>query len=155
MPVMDGIQTMQLLSEHHTTQKVLALTMEDEEITIIKMIKAGAKGYLLKDVHPDNFKFAVKMVVEQGFYYSGKVEQVLRDSEIEDKEFAPHTKFTEKEMRFAKFACSEITYRVIADEMGVSPKTIENYRESVFKKLEVKSRIGIVIYAMKNNLFDI
>ncbi|WP_024771321.1 MULTISPECIES: response regulator transcription factor [Aquimarina] len=155
MPVMDGVQTMQWLKENRPDQKVLALTMEDDEETIIRMLRAGAKGYLLKDIHPENFEFAMKMVIEQGFYYSGKIETALRNSEEAGGSKNLQEKLTDKERVFLKFACSELTYRSIAGEMGLSPKTIENYRETVFKKLEVKTRVGLVIYCMKNKLFKI
>ncbi len=155
MPVMDGVQTMQWLMENRPEQKVLALTMEDDELTIIKMITAGAKGYLLKDVHPENFQFAVKMVVEQGFYYTGKVVKILHDSEEIQRELKLQDTLTDKEKVFMKLCCSEHTYKNIASEMGLSPKTIENYRESVFRKLEVKTRVGLVIYCIKNYIFNI
>ena len=64
-------------------------------------------------------------------------------------------KLTNREWTFLKYACSELTYKSIAAEMHVSPKTIENYREAVFRKLEVKTRVGLVIYCMKNNLFKL
>ncbi|AXT58870.1 DNA-binding response regulator [Aquimarina sp. AD10] len=155
MPVMDGVQTMQWLKEHRSEQKVLALTMEDDEDTIIKMIRAGAKGYLLKDIHPENFEFAMKMVIEQGFYYSGKIENALRHFEEGGGSVEFHERLTDKERGFLKLACSELTYKDIAGEMGLSPKTIENYRETVFRKLEVKTRVGLVIYCMKNKLFKV
>ncbi|GAA4278413.1 response regulator transcription factor [Aquimarina mytili] len=155
MPVMDGVQTMQWLKKNRPEQKVLALTMEDDEETIIKMLRAGAKGYLLKDIHPENFEFAMKMVIEQGFYYSGKVESALKHSEGFDPVEDFQERLTDKERGFLKYACSELTYKDIAAEMGLSPKTIENYRETVFKKLQVKTRVGLVIYCIKNNLFKI
>lgn len=157
MPVMDGIQTMQWLKENRPEQKVLALTMEDDEETIIKMLRAGARGYLLKDIHPENFEFAMKMVIEQGFYYSGKVESALKHAvgiEEEDPKNLAES-LTDREWTFLKLACSELTYKSIAVEMGLSPKTVENYREAVFKKLQVKTRVGVVIYCMKNNLFKV
>ncbi|MDY8138067.1 response regulator transcription factor [Aquimarina sp. 2201CG5-10] len=157
MPVMDGIQTMQWLKENQPQQKVLALTMEDDEETIIKMLRGGARGYLLKDIHPENFEFAMKMVIEQGFYYSGKVESALKHSEAIALENTKtlEQRLTDREWVFLKHACSELTYKDIAGEMGLSPKTVENYRETVFKKLEVKTRVGLVIYCMKNNLFKV
>ena len=153
MPVMDGVQTMQWLKENKPEQKALALTMEDDEETIIRMLRAGAKGYLLKDIHPENFEFAMRMVLEQGFYYSGKIENALRNSEELTATINLHEKLTEKERTFLNYACSELTYKDIAEEMHLSPKTIENYREMVFKKLEVKTRVGLVIYCIKNKLF--
>jgi DNA-binding NarL/FixJ family response regulator len=155
MPVMDGVQTMQWLQENQPDQKALALTMEDDEETIIKMLRAGAKGYLLKDIHPDNFQFAMNMVIEQGFYYSGKIENALRYSGETGSGKNLQEKLTDKERMFMKYACSELTYRDIAVEMKISPKTVENYRETVFKKLGMKTRVGLVIYCMKNKLFKI
>ncbi|WP_108868508.1 response regulator transcription factor [Aquimarina aquimarini] len=155
MPVMDGVQTMQWLKENQPEQKVLALTMEDDEDTIIKMLRSGAKGYLLKDVHPENFQFAMKMVLEQGFFYSGKIQVALQNSDKNKKREELHKKLTDKEKLFLKFACSELTYRGIAEEMNLSPKTVENYREAIFKKLEIKTRVGLVIYCIKHKLIMI
>jgi len=157
MPVMDGIQTMQWLKENQPEQKALALTMEDDEETIIKMLRAGARGYLLKDIHPENFEFAMRMVIDQGFYYSSKVETALKYSEKEEAGSVKSVvdNLTDREWTFLKFACSELTYKNVAGEMNVSPKTIENYREAVFRKLKVKTRVGLVIYCMKNNLFKL
>lgn len=156
MPVMNGIQTMEWLKKHRPDQKVLALTMEDDEATILKMIHTGARGYLLKDIHPDNFEFALKMVTEQGFYYSSEVRDALRDADnIENTEAQLAQKLTQKELRFLKQACTEKTYKDIARDLELSPKTIENYRETVFKKLQVKTRVGAVIYCMKYKLFKV
>ncbi|KAA1248063.1 response regulator transcription factor [Aquimarina sp. RZ0] len=156
MPIMDGIQTMQWLKENQSEQKVLALTMEDDEETIIKMLRAGARGYLLKDIHPENFEFAMKMVIEQGFYYSTKVETALKYSgSMDDQNENLADKLTDREWVFLKYACSELTYKDIAKEMKLSPKTIENYREAVFKKLQVRTRVGLVIYCMKNKFFKL
>ncbi len=155
MPIMDGIETMQWLKEHQPEQKALALTMEEDEETIIKMLRAGARGYLLKDIHPENFEFAMKMVIEQGFYYSSKVEVALKYSNTTIDTVKLTDKLTDREWTFLKFACSELTYKDIAVEMELSPKTVENYREAVFKKLEVKTRVGLVIYCMKNKLFKL
>lgn len=150
MPVMDGVQTMKWLKEHQPKQKVLALTMENDEETIIKMITAGARGYLLKDVHPDNFEFAMKMVIEQGFFYTEKVKSTIKyPGGIKDES----NHLTNREWVFLKHACTEATYKEIAVAMDVSPKTIENYRVAVFRKLELKTRVGVVIYCMRNNLF--
>jgi len=135
MPVMDGIQTMKWLNEHRPEQKALALTMEDDEDTIIGMLRHGAKGYLLKDIHPENFEYAMNTVIEQGFYYTGRIENALRNFDNNDSGKGLHGKLTPKERGFLKYACTELTYKDIAEEMNLSPKTIENYRESVFRKL--------------------
>ncbi len=155
MPVMDGVQTMVWLKENQPDQYALALTMEDDEDTIIKMLRAGARGYLLKDIHPDNFSHALEMVIDRGFYHTPKISEVLLSTGIDKTAKTKVTKLKEREREFLKLACSELTYKQIASEMNLSPKTIEGYWESVSKKIKVRTRVGLVIYCMKNKLFKI
>jgi DNA-binding NarL/FixJ family response regulator len=149
MPIMDGIETMKWLKENNPELKVLALSVNDEEETILKMITNGAKGYLLKDTHPSVFKEALLEVHKKGFYYSEMVSGLLisklgnNDAKISLKE---------RELEFIKLACTEKTYKEIADGMCLSPKTIDGYRENLFQKLELKTRIGLVLYAIKNKI---
>lgn len=153
MPVMNGIETMQKLYDKHPDVKVLALSMDDDEGTIIKMIRAGAKGYLLKDIHPDVFHNALNDVIHKGFYYSDRITNTVMNS-LHKKEM-PEVHLKEREIEFLKLVCTEKTYKEIASDMFLSPKTIDGYRESLFEKLQVKSRIGLVTYAIKNNLYKV
>ncbi len=149
MPIMDGIETMKWIKDNIPELKAIALSMDDREETIIKMLRLGAKGYLLKDIHPDVFKKAISDVIEKGFYYSDNITNALLDS-IDRKEKEDKIKLKEREVEFLKLACTEKTYKEIAAEMFLSPKTIDGYRESLFYKLEVRSRIGLVLYAIKH-----
>lgn len=153
MPFKNGIEATECLSKLHPEVKVIALTMEDHEATIIKMLKAGAKGYLLKDMAPETLFEAIDMVHSKGIFYTDIVTQTLlklRTEEIvADKMIAD---LKERELEFIRFACSELTYKEIADRMNLSPKTIDGYRDSVFVKLDVKSRVGLVLFALKHNL---
>ncbi len=151
MPVMNGLETMQWLKEAFPNVKVLALSMDDNEDTIIKMLRYGAKGYLLKDIHPETFKMAMTEVLEKGFYNSDKVYNSLQNGSLKQEEL----QLKERELEFLNWACTELTYKEIADKMCLSPKTIDGYRESLFEKLQVKSRIGLVLYAIKNRLIDV
>ena len=150
MPIMGGLETTKFLNEHYPNIKVLALSMDDDESSILKMIKNGAKGYLLKDIHPDILKEALQCLINEGYYHSKMVSDTLVHS------LHPVTKTEIKligrELEFLKLASTEMTYKEIADVMNLSPKTIDGYREQLFKKLEVKNRIGLVIYALKNEL---
>ncbi|UZO79899.1 response regulator transcription factor [Aquimarina sp. ERC-38] len=156
MPLMNGIETMQWLQENYPQQVVLALSMEDDEETVIKMLSAGAKGYLLKDIHPVAFEHAMNTVLQHGFYYSDKIKDALRNVNNKnlDKE-AVKSKLTEREFEFMHLACSDLTYVQIADEMGITAKTVENYRDSVYKKLNISSRIGLVVLCFKKNLIKL
>ena len=149
MPIMDGIEATLHLKDNHPGVKVIALSVEAEERTILKMLRAGARGYLLKDTEKTVLENALKELVDQGFYHTNTVAQLLVKSLDEDHSLA----LKEREIEFIKHACTEMTYNEIADKMFLSPKTIQGYRDSVFSKLNLKNRTGLVIYAIKNGLF--
>jgi DNA-binding NarL/FixJ family response regulator len=152
MPIMDGIETMKWIKANKPNLKVLALSVNDDEDTIMKMITNGAKGYLLKDTHPNAFKEALIEVYNKGFYYSEMVSGYLINK-LGNNENKVCLK--EREVEFIKLACTEKTYKEIADGMCLSPKTIDGYRECLFQKLELKTRIGLVLYAIKNKIVAI
>lgn len=153
MPIKNGIETTEEITKEFPNLKVIALTMEDNESTIIKMLRAGAKGYLLKDMSPDILFDAIDIVHKKGIFYTDLVTQSLLKIKTEEKFMNElHETLKERELEFIKLACSELTYREIADQMFLSPRTIDGYRDSVFVKLNVKTRVGIVLFAIKNNL---
>ncbi|MEN2435445.1 response regulator transcription factor [Weeksellaceae bacterium A-14] len=153
MPFKNGIEATQEISENYPEIRVIALTMEDNENVIIKMLRAGAKGYLLKDMTPDILFKAIETVYEKGVFYTDVMTQSLLRIKSEDKAVKNLlSELKEKELEFIRHACTEMTYREIAELMGLSPKTIDGYRDSVFAKIDVKSRVGIVLFAMKNGL---
>ncbi len=151
MPVMNGVETMDWLMKNHPAIPVLVLSMQDDANLILEMIKKGVKGYLLKDITPTLLKKALDDTFNFGFYHTEKVTKALINSLHQNKQ--PMYEIKDKEMTFLKLACTEKTYKEIADEMHMSPKTIDGYRESLFEKLEVKSRVGLVLYAIKNNIY--
>ncbi|MBT8317641.1 MAG: response regulator transcription factor [Lutibacter sp.] len=151
MPIMNGIEATQWLKDNRPEIKVLALSMEAEENTILKMLRAGAKGYLLKDIHPRILQHALKEVHKVGFYYTENITNTLLNS-IDKPEQSSAIKLKERELEFLKLCCSEMTYKQIAEHMFLSPKTVENYREALFEKLEAKTRIGLVLYAIKEKI---
>lgn len=149
MPVLDGVSTMKWIKENMPELKVIALSVNDDEEIIIKMITNGAKGYLLKDTSPEIFKDGIISVIEKGFYFTELVSGMLVKKANNDSK---KINLKEKEIVFIKHACTEKTYKEIASEMCLSPKTIDGYRECLFDKLEIKTRIGLVLYAIKNKI---
>jgi DNA-binding NarL/FixJ family response regulator len=131
----------------------------EAETSIIKMIKHGAKGYVLKDAEPAELKLAFDEILSRGFYYndllSKKVMQSI--SLLADQKSEIHTllNLTPKETEFLKLSCTEKSYQEIANEMLVSYRTIDGYREALFKKLNVSTRVGLVIYAIKNKIVNV
>ncbi|GAB2838741.1 response regulator [Ferruginibacter profundus] len=159
MPVMDGFTTTQWLKENHPDIKVLALSMYDNENSIIRMLKAGAKGYILKDSEPAELKAAIDALVSKGYYYSdlvsGKLIHAINKIEDEGSTINTLANLNERETDFLKYACTEMTYKEIADKMFVSPRTIDGYRDGLFEKLRVKTRVGLVMYAIKNGIVSV
>jgi DNA-binding NarL/FixJ family response regulator len=110
MPVMDGHETIVWLTEHHPEIKVLALSMDDNEEVILKMLRNGAKGYLLKDIHPEKLKEAMSEVLQRGYYHSEKVSMALLNSiGVDGKDDLPV--FKENQIKLMKLSCSEMTYK--------------------------------------------
>lgn len=151
MPVLDGMGTMSWLKENRPNQKVLALTVDQEDESIIKMLKLGARGYLLKDIDPEELEKALNAIDRTGYYTNSLVSEALDRKDRTQK----YEALTTRELEFLNHACSELTYKAIASEMNLSPKTVENYRESLFAKLQVKSRVGLVLVAIKEGLYQI
>jgi len=156
MPGMDGYETAEWLRINHPEIHVLALSTMETEIAIIRMIRQGAKGYVLKDAEPEELKLAFDEVFSRGFFFNDQVTRtVMRNiSQLVDENSSLNTfvKLTQREMEFIRKACSEKSYQEIAKEMFVSERTVDGYREALFKKLSVSTRVGLVLYAVKNNL---
>ncbi|NBA87191.1 response regulator [Emticicia sp. CRIBPO] len=154
MPGMDGYETTELLCKSHPDVIPIALSVDDNEESIIKMLRCGAKGYLLKDSEPSHFKLALNEIHQKGYFHSDLVSNTLLKSIKTNQKVKtkPVVQFQAREEEFIHLACSEYTYKEIADKMCVSPRTIDGYRESLFEKLEVKSRVGLVMFAIRNGL---
>lgn len=159
MPEMDGYETCLWLKNNYPEIKVLALSMYDNENAIIRMFKSGAKGYILKDCEPIEFKTALNALATKGFYYSemvtGKLIHTVNSLDDDNNTFGSINKLNEREINFLKYACTELTYKEIADKMFVSPRTIDNYRDDLFEKLKVKTRVGLVMFAIKNGIVSL
>jgi len=159
MPGMDGFASVKWLNENHPLVKVLVVSMIEKEESIVRMLKLGVKGYLSKDVEPKDLGEALASVMSKGFYYTdfitGKlVHSIQVDSETSTKSAALNL-MNEREKEFLQLACSEFTYNEIASKMFLSPKTIDGYRNALFEKLNVKSRVGLALYAVKHGLVEL
>jgi two-component system invasion response regulator UvrY len=158
MPKMDGFTTAQWLKQTFPLVKIMALSMYDNENSIIRMFKAGARGYILKDCEPHELKAALDSIMQKGYFYSelvtGKLIHTINKME-DDDQVNSFSKLNEKEIQFLKLACTEMTYKEIADQMNLSPRTIDGYRDALFDKLNLKTRVGLVIYAIKNGVVQV
>jgi DNA-binding NarL/FixJ family response regulator len=153
MPVLNGIKTAEIISAKYAGIKVISLSMKEDDYTVIKMLKAGCCAYLLKDIHPSELEKALLEVHKKG-YYNGDLANVNYRrliSKINDKD---DIQITEKEVKFLQLACSDLTYKKIADLMHLSARTIDGYRESLFEKFNVQSRVGMVLEGIRRALIS-
>jgi DNA-binding NarL/FixJ family response regulator len=149
MPVMDGYEATAWLKKSYPNIKVLALSMFEDDLAVIKMIRSGACGYVLKESKPRELLEAIKTIYTKGVYINELVSGKLIRSVTDEDD----TEITKKELDFLKYCCSELTYKEIADKMNVSPRTVDNYREALFLKLNLRSRTGLVLYAIQSQVF--
>ncbi|MBC7873587.1 MAG: response regulator transcription factor [Ferruginibacter sp.] len=156
MPEMDGFETTQWLTKNYPFIKVLVLSMLSDEKTIIRIFRLGAKGYLLKNADPEELKMALDSVMNKNVYLSEYVSGKLVSGLHKDteKEIQPLV-LNEKEREFLRWTCTELAYKDIAEKMHVSPRTVDDYRQALFTKLKVHSRVGLVLYTIRNGIAEI
>jgi len=154
MPEMDGRETALWLQEHHPTVLVMALTMQGDDDSLISMIKSGARGYLHKNIHPRELEKALQMLVQNQIYYPDwATSRVFRAIAHEGEGRPTDVLITDREREFLMHACTELTYKQIGEKMFCSARTVESYRDSLFEKLGLKTRVGLVLYAVKAGLY--
>ncbi|MET0465496.1 MAG: response regulator transcription factor [Chitinophagaceae bacterium] len=155
MPVMDGFETAEYLHAEHPQIPILMLTMYDSELSLIRLLQTGVKGFLKKDIHPAELKFAIRSVVQSGFYYSnhttGKLINLFRSN---NEGHIPLQKslLTVQEIQFMQMICSDLTYKEVAQKMGLNPRSVDTLRDQLFIKLDVKSRVGLAMLAIRHGI---
>lgn len=154
MPVMDGYETASWLADNHPEVNVLVVTMFDSETTLLRLLKSGVRAFLKKDAHPNELKYALKALMKERYYYpqtiSRKIANVFQNPDQTYK--TQPLILTDKEIRFLQLCSTDLTYKQMAGELLISPRTVDNYRDKLFSKLNVKTRVELVVYAMKNGI---
>ena len=151
MPEMDGFTTTQWLKKNNPEIKIVILSMFQDADKVLKMVRLGVHGYLLKDSEPYEFELALKTVANNELYYPSFVTDHL----IKNLNQKEQIKLNNREIEFLRLAGTELTYKEIADQMCISARTVDGYRDQLFEKLQIKSRVGLVLYAIKNNLIQL
>ncbi|MCG2614187.1 response regulator transcription factor [Terrimonas sp. NA20] len=155
MPVMDGFEAAEYLHTAHPQLPILMLTMYDSELSLIRLLQTGVKGFLKKDIHPAELKFAIRSVVNSGFYYSnhttGKLINLFR-SNTEGQIPLEKSLLTTQELQFMQMICSDLTYKEVAQKMGLNPRSVDTLRDQLFIKLDVKSRVGLAMLAIRHGI---
>jgi two-component system, NarL family, invasion response regulator UvrY len=155
MPQMDGYDTAQWMNIHHPAIKILILTMYDSDLALIRLLQHGVRGFLKKDIHPAELQHAMQMVLTNGYYYphttSGRMASLFRRTNDGDTVFQK-SMLNSVELLFLEKVSTDMTYKEIAAVMNMGTRAIDNLREALFEKLDVRSRVGLAIYAIRNGI---
>jgi two-component system, NarL family, invasion response regulator UvrY len=157
MPEMDGGELTLWLSKNRPEIKILILTMFDAE-SLIHMIKSGVCGFLKKDATSSELKNALTSVKEKSNYcshsFTSRLFSMTKNLGSKNSLWG-NILLNENEIAFLKLITTEMTYKEIAQAMKISPRTVDNYRDSLFLKLSAKCRVGLVMYAVRAGIISI
>lgn len=151
MPLMNGIETAAALIKTYPLIKVVALSMNTDDISLIGMIRNGCCAYLMKDISPAELQKALQEVHSKGYFNSENMQHNMHKLMTQNTQDL----FSEKELQFIKLACSDDTYREIAQQMKVSERSVDMYREKVFEKLGVNTRTGMALEAVRRKIYSL
>lgn len=160
MPEMSGIEATEEIVKRYPKTKVLAISMFDEQRYIVKMLQAGALGYVLKNTGKSEMVNAINSVMAGESYFSQEVSSIMMSQFMsrggtanitESKNDIPLTK---RETEIIKMIAEELTNSEIAERLGISSRTVDTHRRNLLQKLDVKNTAGLVKYAIQNNLLE-
>lgn len=157
MPVMNGFDTLKQLQKRYPSIKVIIFSMLSQEDTVIHMIQNGASGFINKNTDPSMLAKIVVKVNQTGYYLGDIVKKKYfkkMGNPRKEGMFIGKKVLSPKEIAFIRLSTSNLNYKEIAEILEVSPKTIENYRDSLFQKLEIKNRAALALYAFQNGIID-
>jgi len=155
MPIMDGFQTALWATKNYPQVKIVALSMETDERSIVKMMRNGAKGFLSKNTEPAELLKAIETVMTKNFYLPEDISwSLVKGMQNEANQPVEPSELSDKEKEYLALVCTELTLDQIAKKMFISPRTGDDYRAILYDKLKVRSRMGMAIYAIKNGLVE-
>jgi DNA-binding NarL/FixJ family response regulator len=158
MPIKDGIDATKIITKNFPGIRVIILTMYEDERFVGHLMDCGAAGYLLKSTEPSEIKRALMDVMRTGFYLNPFVNKVLIKKSYGKQKFNPsltsEVVLSEREKEALTLVCMEFTAAEIAVKMNISPRTVEAIKDRLMERFGVKNSVGLVFYAMKNQLID-
>ncbi len=159
MPELNGIDTMKILHEKYPDQKVIILSIHNEEKFVVHLIELGANAYLFKNSEPKDVENAIRGVVEKGFYFSESLMMTFQ-KRLNNKKthVSVHDNIpivlTTREVEVLNEICQELTAQEIAEKLFISVRTVDGHRNNLLEKTGARNTAGLVIFAIKNNLVN-
>ena len=161
MPKINGIEAATKISESVPSTKIVMLTVSDEEADLYEAIKAGATGYLLKEIAIEEVPHAIRAVVQgQSLISPSMASKLLTEfnalaKAADEKQQFPAPKLTARELEVLKLVAQGMSNREIASELYISENTVKNHVRNILEKLHLHSRMEAVVYAVREKLLDI
>ena len=149
MPVWNGYETLDAIRKKWPGLKVLILTIHKHELAIIQMIRSGANGFLFKNSPPKELQKALQSILDTGMYFSEIASSNLYHR-LQQSNLMPF--LTYKEIQLLKYSPTNLTYKEIAEKMGISSLSVVGYKNTLFEKLGVNSRAGLIVCAIQMGL---
>jgi DNA-binding NarL/FixJ family response regulator len=154
MPGGSGIELISELRKQSPTPRILVLTMYPEEQYAVRAIRAGAAGFLTKESAPDKLIEAVRKVAAGGRYVSPELAETLASVVAGEGGGAPHERLSDREFEVFRMLASGRTVSQIAEDLGLSVKTVSTHRTRILKKMEMKTNAELTHYAVRNRLVE-
>jgi len=155
MKGMGGVELAWRIHELHPSIRLTALSVIGDDQTMLQMFQAGCRSYLLKsEMHASELERALTDIYTNGYYHSGSFNAPPRHPQILEGDIH-HVHFTKREMEFIRLACSDLTYKEVASLMSLAERTVDGYREAVFAKMHVHSRVAMALEAARRNLIQL
>ncbi|MFC2111414.1 response regulator [Bacteroidota bacterium] len=153
MPGLSGVELVKLVKSEYPNVKVLVLSMHCDTEVVTEILFNEAEGYILKNTGKSEFIAALNKISGDGTYYSSEVLQKMMERVRKQKAIKEEIiKLTERELEIIKLICNEYTSQEIADKLFISRRTVDTHRQNIIEKTQVKTIVGLIKYAIRNNL---
>ena len=150
MPVMNGFETLEVLRKEYPGIKVLIYSMHLESYNLQRIYKFGANGGFSKDEGILALGNALTKVYHEGLYIPDNIDDSISEAIKNHRTLIPN--LTPREIEFVKLCCEELSYKEIAERMDVNVKTVDRYKENIGNKLNIKTKTGIILFAVKTGI---
>ncbi|RYD57559.1 MAG: response regulator transcription factor [Sphingobacteriales bacterium] len=152
MPRMNGYDVLPVLKQNWPSIRVLVVSMYDHDYSVLSMLRMGASGFINKDISPEELEHAIRTAHQTGYYHSDIQPDMMAGIIYQHKKNKAH--LSKRELEFLHYCCSEMNYETIAQKLNISVRTVDGYRESLFRKLNIHTRAGLVVFAMQSGLLS-
>jgi DNA-binding NarL/FixJ family response regulator len=157
---MNGIELTRIMTESFPGVHVLILSMHLEENYIVDCVRLGARGYLPKDIPPRELVKAIREIYAGGTYFSHEISNIgfksyIRHTKMEEKKARLLENLTEREIEIIRLVTEGLMNKEISDRLNISVRTVDNHKSNIMKKLDLKSSVDIVKYAIKNEIVQL